>query len=313
MNRDSRDTRGMMLPPKFERSPFPYFGGKRSVTADVWARLGSPKQYLEPFCGSAAMLLSAPSIASLEVIGDQNFYVANFWRALKFDAARVAAETDYPVSHVDLDARHAWLRDAARVQALRDSLRDPEWPGDARIAGWWVWGQCAWIGSGWCDPQSQIPHVSNAGRGVQSQIPHVSDAGRGIAEWFATLAKRLERVRVVHGDWTRCLNHHYGAERTAVFLDPPYRAYESLYTATPDAVPVADAVCEWARENAELRIALCGHAGDYDLPGWEQFAWSRDGNTYGGTATKDAEMIWFSPACERVVAAQGDLFHGCAT
>ena len=294
-------------PEKFRRAPFPWFGGKRTVVDDVWQRLGRPKQYIEPFCGSAAMLLAAPAVASLEVIGDQNFYVANFWRAVKFDAAGVARETDYPVSHVDLDARHAWLRDAERVAALRESLRDPEWPGDPRIAGWWVWGQCSWIGSGWCDPQSQIPHVSNAGRGVQSQIPHVSNAGRGVAEWFAVLAKRLERVRVIHGDWSRCLNHHYGASDTAVFLDPPYRAYESLYTATKEATPVADAVCEWAREHAGIRIALCGHVGDYDLPGWEVLQWSRDRLTYGGSGTKDLEAIWFSPACDRPEQRQARL------
>ena len=40
-------------------APFPYFGGKRSVTADVWERFGSPKQYIEPLCGLAAMLLVA--------------------------------------------------------------------------------------------------------------------------------------------------------------------------------------------------------------------------------------------------------------
>ncbi len=39
-------------------SPFPYFGGKRTVAAAVWARLGSPAQYIEPFCGSAAVLLA---------------------------------------------------------------------------------------------------------------------------------------------------------------------------------------------------------------------------------------------------------------
>src|SRR6185369_2539675 len=94
---------------KFKFAPFPYFGGKRSVTAEVWEHLGSPLQYIEPFCGSAVMLLAAPSIASLEVIGDQNFYVANFWRCIKFQPERTYEWQDYPVSHVDLAARHRWL------------------------------------------------------------------------------------------------------------------------------------------------------------------------------------------------------------
>lgn len=27
-------------PPKFRQAPFPYFGGKRTVAAEVWRRLG---------------------------------------------------------------------------------------------------------------------------------------------------------------------------------------------------------------------------------------------------------------------------------
>ena len=65
----------------------------------------------------------------------------------------------------------------------------------------------------------------------------------------------------------------------------------------------------WARENAGLRVALCGHRGDYALDGWEVVPWERKGLTYGGGDTKDAEAIWFSPACLRPVAKkQIDMF-----
>ena len=152
--------------PRAKKAPFPWFGGKSTVAADVWQRLGRPKQYIEPFCGSAAILLAAPRPASLEVIGDANCYVANFWRALKFGPTDVTAWQDYPVSHIDLYARHRWLTEPARVATLRESLMDPEWPGDAQIAGWWLWGQCCWIGSGWCDP----------GRGQRGEGGAVDDA-----------------------------------------------------------------------------------------------------------------------------------------
>jgi hypothetical protein len=130
-------------------APFPWFGGKRKVAADVWARLGSPKQYIEPFCGSAAILLAAPSVASLEVVGDMNGFIANFWRAVKYQPGRVAEWADYPVSHIDQGARHVWLH--RRRETLAEGLADAEWPGDAQAAGWWLWGQCSWIGSGWAE------------------------------------------------------------------------------------------------------------------------------------------------------------------
>ena len=161
----------------------------------------------------------------------------------------------------------------------------------------------------------QVPHASDAGRGVQAigQVPHASDAGRGDAlltsagrtawRWLHQLADRLERVRVVHGDWSRCLNNHFGGSDTAVFLDPPYRSYEKLYG---NAAPVADQVEAWARKNADLRVALCGHRGDYDLPGWDAVDWDRGRLTYSGGKTTDQECIWYSPAC--LPRRQIDLF-----
>lgn len=309
------------------RAPFPYFGGKRAIADVIWSRLGTPKRYVEPFCGSAAVLLAAPQAASLEVVNDVNGFIANFWRAVKYQPAEVARWADYPVTHVDLGARHTWLmRERGRLEALHDA----EWPGDAQIAGWWLWGQCSWIGSGWCEWAGQVPHVSDAGRGVQAagQVPHVGNAGMGVQaagkvphvgnagmltssgavawEWLHRIAARLERVRVVHGEWTRCLNTHYGDDAAAVFLDPPYRAYEDLY----GTVGVADAVETWARDNAHLRVALAGHVGDYpSLVGWDVVRWKRPRLTYSGGATTDLEALWFSPACLPATRpAQGSLF-----
>lgn len=315
-------------------APFPYFGGKRSVVSDVWKRLGAPKQYIEPFCGSAALLLGAPRPAQLEIVCDASGFIANFWRAVKHQPSNVAQWADYPISHIDLGARHIWLM--AHRSAIGDGLQEPDWPGDAKAAGWWLWGQCCWIGSGWCEwggkaidaanagrgiqAIGQVPHTGNAGMGVQAigKIPHGSDAGRGVDAlltssgrsawvWLHKLAARLERVRVVHGDWTRCLNNHFGGNDTAIFLDPPYRAYERLYG---ESTPVADAVEAWARENAHLRVALCGHAGDYDLAGWDAVQWSRGRLTYGGSETTDSECVWYSPAC--LPRETADLFASCA-
>ena len=317
-------------------SPFPYFGGKSSVASAVWQRLGTPKQYIEPFCGSAAVLLTCPSPASLEVICDGSGFIANFWRAVKHQPDIVAEFADYPVSHIDLGARHVWLM--AQRERIFDSMQNPDWIGDAKVAGWWLWGQCCWIGGGWCCwfDEKKIPHISDAGLGVMAigkipnigdagvgvmaigKIPHIGDAGldnentltscgRTARLWLRGLSKRLERVRIIHGDWARCLNNHYGGADTAIFLDPPYRSYEKLYSQETESV--ADSVESYARENQNLRIALCGHIGDYNLEGWDVCEWSRGRLTYSGGQTTDKECIWYSPACLPVHKAQKGMFE----
>ena len=42
------------------RAPFPYFGGKYRAAPTVWAALGDVGLYIEPFAGSAAVLLARP-------------------------------------------------------------------------------------------------------------------------------------------------------------------------------------------------------------------------------------------------------------
>ena len=131
------------------QAPFPYFGGKRKAAETVWPAFGKVVNYVEPFAGSAAMLLAAPPDATrIETINDFDGFVANFWRALAHDPDAVAHAADWPVNEVDLMARHSWL--VRHRQPITEQLcADPAWY-DARSAGWWVWGACNWIGSGWC-------------------------------------------------------------------------------------------------------------------------------------------------------------------
>jgi site-specific DNA-adenine methylase len=146
------------------RAPFPWFGGKRRVAELVWSRLGNVSTYNEPFAGSLAVLLARPHQPRVETVNDLDCYVANFWRALQHDPDGVAYHADGPVNEADLHARHRWLVDH-QPEAM---MTDPEFY-DAKIAGWWVWGQCLWIGSGWCqtrelrsdeEPRRKIASIS---------------------------------------------------------------------------------------------------------------------------------------------------------
>ena len=187
-------------------APFPYFGGKSLACATVWAALGDPENYVEPFAGSAAMLLGRPNAGKVETMNDADGLVANFWRAVSLDAGEVAKHTDWPTNEADLFARHSWL--VRHAPGLLDRLHaDPDYY-DAKAAGWWCWGSCNWIGSGWCSGTG--PWVHDGEKLVDGrQLPHLGDAGQGrthyIYEWFGALQERTRGVRVAVGDWQRVL------------------------------------------------------------------------------------------------------------
>jgi len=134
------------------RAPFPWFGGKSRAASLVWPRLGEVVNYVEPFAGSLAVLLARPSDPRIETVNDIDCYLANFWRALQADPEGVAYYADSPVNEADLHARHRWLVERARPHAER-VMFEPDFY-DVKIAGWWVWGQCLWIGSGWCQVEA---------------------------------------------------------------------------------------------------------------------------------------------------------------
>ncbi len=191
------------------RAPFPWFGGKSRAAPIIWGAFGDVKNYVEPFGGSLATLLARPGgPGKVETVNDLDAWVANFWRAVAADPEAVAAACDWPVNETDLHARHKWL--LGQTEWRRKMLDDPD-HFDAKIAGWWVWGCCAWIGSGWCadrgkpseklprrdsgasgvhsqrvmGPSEQIPHLSSRGMDAHSpapseQLPHLGNAGRGV-------------------------------------------------------------------------------------------------------------------------------------
>lgn len=330
------------------KAPFPYFGGKSVIAPAVWERFGDTPNYVEPFFGSGAMLLARPDEhewwSRTETVNDKDGFVANLWRAIQADPDAVAGWADWPVSENDLHARHGWLvqrRDdiTARLEG------DPDWY-DAKVAGWWLWGICLWIGSGWCSGEGpwtqvdgQLAHLGDAGQGINRQLAHLGDAGRGInrkreggpgqcEEWsehlrgmMADLSNRLRRVRICSGDWSRVCGPTPTEKLglTAVFLDPPYSHEERQGDLYAHEMACADDVRRWSIErgdNPAYRIALCGYEGEHDMPAsWERLNWKAKGG-YGsqgegrGRENAAREVVWFSPHCLRPDRArQLDMFE----
>ena len=180
-------------------SPFPYFGGKRRAAPIIWDALGDPGGYVEPFAGSAAVLLARPPFVGrrVETLNDADGWLVNTWRAIQLSPDEVARHCAGPVTEIDYHARLAWLqarRDADLVAWLEG---DPEHH-DAKAAGWWLyvvacgigdpWGSGPWqvvdghlrnIGNAGQGVNRELPHLA-AGRGVHRQLPHFGNAGQGV-------------------------------------------------------------------------------------------------------------------------------------
>lgn len=381
------------------KTPFPWFGGKSDAAPAVWAALGDVPHYLEPFAGSLAVLMRRPHEANRpyysETVNDADGLLVNAWRSIQLSPDATADAASWPVAEADLMARHLALVRWRQERQLEHLMADPLWH-DPVMGGWWLWGQSAWIGSGWCRGDGpwvvgddgrierrkgegvsrQLPHVSDNGRGVQTaavrepgvsrQLPHVSNDGRGVIRpqtrepgvgdyhpmtmpelrrWMHFLSARLRHVRILNGDWARCVTNgvclnlsvRKGLGPAGVFLDPPYSTDAErcgdLYA--HEDLDIAHKVREWCQERGadpRYRIVLAGYDGEHnalEAHGWTAVEWFRAGHLKGGMANvrgrsdgedgdlhqQRRERLWLSPHCVRRVEQprQVGLFAGGAT
>jgi hypothetical protein len=310
------------------RAPFPWFGSKARAASLIWRALGDVPNFVDPFCGSLSVLLARPHAPRTETVNDRDGMVANFWRALAADPDEVARWCDWPISEIDLHARHAWLR--GRDDFREHMLADPDFY-DAKIAGWWVWGLSQWIGDGWCSESSsqrmKLPLLGGtSGVGVHRKLPDLGGtdgrtsqrgvhrvelgrdtSGEALREYLRGLARRLRRVRVACGDWSRVVTPSVTWKHglTGIVLDAPYREGNMDYAAGGTGTGLSAEVRAWALEagaRADVRIALCGLEGEHEMPAsWRCVAWTAHGG-YGSQGetenqNRHRERIWFSPAC----------------
>lgn len=321
------------------KAPFPWFGGKSRAAAEVWAALGDVRSYVEPFGGSAALLLARPpGWSGVETYNDADGLLVNFWRGVKLHPDAVAEAADWPVSEADLHARHLVLVEQ-RASVTERLIADPDWC-DPKLAGWWAWGASCWIGSGWCSgdgPWTRGPDGAMSlgiGRGVNRQLPHmgptqgvhrqipnigrrvdvIASSGAGVAGYMHALHARLRCVRIACGDWKRVTTPivlEGSAAPAGVVLDPPYPegwAVDEAYAGQAErAVDICTAVFRTALELAarDVRVVVCGYSGTWSPPdGWTERRWSAlHGYAKSGrNQNHRREVLWCSPACVPVRA-----------
>ena len=180
-------------------APFPYFGGKRRAAPAIWRALGDPSGYVEPFAGSAAVLLARPEFKGrrVETINDADGWLVNVWRAIQLSPHETAAHAVGPVAEIDYHARLAWLQERRTPELVSWLEGDPE-AHDPKAAGWWLYVVACGIG----DPFGPGPWRVIDGKLTDTRkLPHLGDvpAHAGVSPWVRrppiTCSKTSPRTR----------------------------------------------------------------------------------------------------------------------
>lgn len=260
---------------------FAYYGGKQRHAPWIVEHLPEHRVYVEPFAGSAAVLLAKEQVRH-EVLNDLDGNVINFYRVLRDqpdDLAVACSLTPY--------SRGEYL-DCADIEGTDDPVE--------RARRWWcrstqAFGQSATRGTGW----SISTAISN---------PRYYALTKKV-DRFAGLAERLRHVYIENKDAFDVIAKFAPDADAVLYVDPPYegstRAAPSCYTYDfPEAeqhVALAQAL-----KTANAAVVLSG----YDSPlytdlyaGWHRHErpttkWAGHGRSSDGPS-KAVEVLWVKP------------------
>ena len=270
------------------KPPFPYFGGKGILAPRIAALLPAHGHYVEPYCGSLAVLL-AKHPSGMETVNDLDGALLAFWRVLRerpADLARACALTPHSLAEFsgaeDVDAPADEVERARRVWVRLTQGR----AGTLRNTGW-----------------RHFVAPSNSAFGM----PGYLDAYVGR---IAAAAERLHRVSLECRPALEVIAWYGRSPDVLLYVDPPYLrstrnsgAYRHEMT-EQDHRDLADALRE-----AKAPVVLSGYASDlYDLDlyaGWQRAEFRSGTGQNAETWGNRTEVVWSNRPF-----SQGSLFDG---
>ena len=257
------------------KPPVPYFGGKMTVGPAITALLPAHAHYVEPYCGSLAVLL-AKKPSDHETVNDLDAKLMTFWRVLRerpADLARACALTPH--------AR------AAYEQAVPIDAED-----DLELARQ-IFVKLTQGRSGRLMRTGWRHYVNPAGSG-HGMPGHLA----GYVDRMAPAAERLQSVSL---ECRPALDivEKYGAEPDVLlYVDPPYlgstrandNAYRHEMRSEADHRELADAL-----RAARAAVVISGYPSPlYDLElyaGWDRHTFAA-GTGQGDGWGNRTEVIW---------------------
>ncbi|MBB5934559.1 DNA adenine methylase [Streptomyces zagrosensis] len=179
--------------------PFPYYGAKGKLAPWIVSHIPEHKAYVEPFCGSAAVLL-AKERCRTEVLNDANGDVVTFWRVLR----------DQPDALVEVLQRTPYARDEYKA-SLTSYGGLPELERARRF-----FVRCC-----------MAFNASTRKVGFSSSAPGRTGKAQTFAARIDTrlmeVAERVRGVEIENVDALRLVDR-WRQPDTVLYLDPPYLA-----------------------------------------------------------------------------------------
>jgi len=196
-------------------SAFPWFGGKTNMAQWITGHLPDHLTYVEPFGGSAAVLLNKQR-SHTEVYNDKDGDVVHFFRVARErpdELGEWVSRVPYAESQF-----HEWWNDF-----YGDGARPED---DIKRAGQWVFLRYTNFSG----------HVATK-RGFRRDSKNDPKGGRESRNWsnvperIHRICERLRGVTILDEDYRDCIKR-YDTPDTVFYLDPPYVDNEDVYNET---------------------------------------------------------------------------------
>lgn len=271
------------------KPPIPYFGGKMTTGPAIASLLPAHTHYVEPYCGSLAVLMAKPRSAH-ETVNDLDGDLMTFWRVLReraSDLERVCRLTPHS------RAEHAAAYDLTEVDDLEKARR--------------VWVRLTQGRAGVRTATGWRHYEAPAGA---TSMP---DYLRGYVARVCPAADRIDGVSLECRPALDVIRSYGQHPDVLLYVDPPYLGstrrsggYVHEMPSDADHRALAEAL-----HACKAAVVLSGYASDlYDrelYAGWDRHTMAA-GTGQGGTWANRTEVLWSN----RPLGVQGILFdlHG---
>jgi DNA adenine methylase len=257
------------------KPPFAYFGGKTINAGRIAALLPPHGHYVEPYCGSLAVLL-AKRRSGMETVSDLDRALVTFWRVLRergADLARVCALTPHSLAE---------FRDAEEVDAPADELEVAR-----RVWVRLTQGRAGTLcNTGW----RHFVEPSNSAFGM----PGYLDA---YVSRMAAAAERLHNVSLECRLALELVEWYGRSPGVLLYIDPPYlRSTRSSGAYRHEMTEQDHRDLAAALSSVKASVVLSGYASelyDQDLyPGWHRTEFRSGTGQNAETWGNRTEVLW---------------------